>query len=279
MSLWGANAASSANTPKFVASILNKGSGNANVAANNTAIFANTTVNSFITNEAVGSFGVTANKHANASSEGPKAQATGWNLRRAFTGPLLSFAATGGSGFSNGETALISNNASSNATISLVANATGNLVSGTVTSGGQFVNNAGLVVTFRREKHLVNLNVTGGSGYANTDTIVVSNSTVNATAIISTVNATGGFQNSSINVISSGLFSNTKANTDVVITVFAANGAATNGTSATLTANLGTSTSGTVNTFILGGRSGRVTYECLVALSGGFVDASSNTLP
>ncbi len=91
---------------------------------------------------------------------------------------------------------------------------------------------------------LSNLTVTGGSGYNNTDIVTVSNSVINAVANIST-NATGSFVNTGITIVNSGLFSNVQTNTALVVTIKAANGAASNGTSAAFVANL------TVNTTAL----------------------------
>jgi len=87
------------------------------------------------------------------------------------------------------------------------------------------------------EKFLNNINVTGATGYHNTNFIVVSNATMNAIATFTT-NAAGQFGNTDIVVRNVGRFAPAQINTDAKFTVYAANGAASNGTGATLVANL-----------------------------------------
>lgn len=276
MSLWGTNAASSANTPKFVASSLSLGSGKTAEAANNTALYKNVTPNAFIGKLSVGTFGVSGNTMANTNSEGVKIGSPGWVLRKSFQGPVLSLSGVSGNGasFANGETVLLSNG-SINATATIVTNASGGIVSANVTSPGLFTNTSIIAFNFTRQKHLSTIGVTGGSGYSNTDYILISNSLVNAVATLTT-NTVGGFANAGITVTNVGLFTNTTANTDVTISVKAANGAASNGSGATLTANLTTSTSGSF-TVTLGGRAGRVTYETLAETSS--LTSANTSLP
>lgn len=283
MTLWGSNGASTnttAGVPKFTAQVLAKGSGKAARVTNTAAIANNSTPNAYINTEAVGVFALTTVKHANTSSESSAKGriATGWNLRRAYQGPVLTLNANGGANFANGETVLLSNG-TSNGTANLTTNATGNLVSATVRPGqGGLFTNAGVVaVTFMREKHLSTITVTGGSGYSNTDTIRASNGVVNGSATIVT-DGSGVFVNGGITLTNVGIWGNTQTNTQVVFTVLAANGAASNGSGATLVANLSTSTTGTCNVATMGGRAGRVHYECLVAFGNNLVDASSNTV-
>lgn len=64
-----------------------------------------------------------------------------------------------------------------------------------------------------------------------------------------------------------GLWGNTAANGSVVFTVRNANGGVSVGTGATFTANIGyTGTGANVTVAAIGGRAGRVTKECLVAM-------------
>ena len=88
---------------------------------------------------------------------------------------------------------------------------------------------------------LASITVTGGSGYSNTDNIVVSNSTyVNATASITT-NSTGGFQNSGIIITNVGLFNS--PNTALAnIAVANSTGGVSTGSGASLTIALNTAT-------------------------------------
>lgn len=235
-------------------------------AATDSAMFSNVTPGAFLSGQAVGVFGVSATEMANNTLNNSidHGAHAGWNLRRAGTGPVVSFTVTGaGSGFANGETINVSNGGS-NATGTITTNATSNMVSVAVTSGGAgFTNTAMAVIGFNRERHVNEIKYTGtATGYSNTDRITVSNGTVNATATVAT-NATGGTL--TFTITNPGLFSNTAANASAVVAITNATGGATGGSGATFTANLTTSTSGTV-TIALGGRAGRVHYETLVAM-------------
>ena len=228
-------------------------------------MFNNATPGAFMSGVAVGVFGVSAtemsNNVTNAKERGAHA---GWNLRRAGTGPVVSFTVTAaGSGFANGETITVSNG-SSNATGTITANATGNMVSVAVTSGGAgFTNTAMAVIGFNRERDVVEIKYTGtATGYSNTDVVTVSNGVINATATVAT-NATGGTL--VFTITNRGLFSNTAANNSAVVTIANSSGGASGGSGATFSANLAASTGGTV-TIALGGRAGRVHHETLVAM-------------
>ena len=136
----------------------------------------------------------------------------------------------------SGETITVSGGAT-NATLTVTANATGNIGSVAISNGGYgFVNTSSLTYTFNRQKPLAaesggntgGITYTGtATGYSNSDYIVVSNvnALVNATANVST-NATGGAL--SITISKGGLFPATQTNTGLVVTVYAANGAASN---------------------------------------------------
>jgi len=266
MSQWGRNGVAS-NTVKWAAQSLNEGSGKANISANNSALFNNVTADAFITGEAVGVFAASASEIANTDAEGSRVTTPGWQLRRAGAGPVVSIAVTvAGSGFVNGETITISGG-QSNATGTIATTGTGNaMTSVTVTTGGRFINTTGLSYTFNRDyKHLKEVIVTdGGTGYDNTDTFVASNGTVNATGTVTT-NTEGGITSLTIDTGAIGKWAAAKVNGDVPITVLAANGAASNGSTASLAANIVTSSSGTV-VATLGGRAGRVHYETLVSV-------------
>lgn len=232
------------------------------------AMFNNTTPSAFLSGAAVGVFGVSATEQSNNTLNNSKEVGAhaGWNLRRAGTGPVVSFTITGaGTDLANGETIRVSNG-TTNAVGTVTTNATSNIVSVAVTSGGGgFTNTDMAVIAFDRQKHLTAITVTGStSGYDNTDIIVASNGVSNGTATITT-NSTGGFTNTEITITNVGLFANTAANGSVVLAILAANGAASSGTGATLVANLVASTTGNV-AITLGGRAGRVSYETLVAM-------------
>lgn len=135
MSLWNKNDASS-NSVKWVASSLNLGSGNANIAANNTALFGNTTVSAFVGNVAIGQFGVDTGEMANTSGESKKIAHAGWVKRTNFTGPLTSLTITnGGTGFNNTDVITVSGGIT-NATATIVTNSTGGIITVTPTAFG-----------------------------------------------------------------------------------------------------------------------------------------------
>lgn len=252
-----------------------KGGGGPNAAFGNTSgtqasvslnMFNNTTPGAFISDLAIGVFGVSATEQSNNTLNNSKEVGahSGWNLRIGGTGPVVSFVVTdAGEDFANGETITVSNG-TSNAIGTITTNATSNMVSVAVTNGGGGFTNTGItVIGFNRQKHIDEIVYSGtATGYNNTDIITASNGIINSTATVAT-NSTGGSLTFTITNV--GLFANTAANNSVVVTIANSTGGASVGSGATFSANLITSTGGTV-TLALGGRSGRVHYETLVAM-------------
>ncbi len=230
----------------------------ANTQVRGNTAFNNTTVGVFGQNMTVGLFAAAANEVTTTRRN----LHPGWNMIRWGTGPVTTVTVTGGSGFVNGDT-ITASNGIVNGIISVTTNATGNAVSGTVVNGGTgFKVNTEVVVAFNRERHVATITVAGTpTGYSNTDTIQIGNSIINATASIST-NATGGF--STATVVNPGVFANTIANNQVTIRVVANTEANSAGSGATLTANLTTSTGGSITVNTLGGRAGRRSIETMV---------------
>jgi len=258
MALWG-NLDQANNAPKTNGIVMNPVTGK----ANGSQLFNNTSPNAIINGIAVGVFGVDTTE---ATVKG-KVNHAGWVLVKYGTGTVTGAAvANVGTAFANGETVTVSGG-SANATLTVTTNATSNITSFAITNAGYgFTNTSTITSAFTREKHVLAITVTGTtSGYGNSDYIVVSNGSINAIANITT-NATGGFVNSGITITNVGLFGNTLANTGTVKTIYLANGSAATGTGATLVSNLVTSTTGGV-TITLGGKSGRVSYEPLVAMA------------
>jgi len=262
MPLWS-NAANTLDAPKF------RPLAGSNVHGN--AMLGNTTVGAYKTNEAVGVFGVDNANVENITG----VYAPGWQLAIHGTGPIKTVTVGNGSNFVNGETFTVTGNISgdtvANATGYFTVNATGNLVSATLTYGGTgFANVLATNAYFNRDQHLTNIlfrnnevvtSVTNSAGkyvssiyqtgtatgYNNTDYAVVSNSAnyVNALFTLAT-NSTGGtvvFTPSRY-----GTFAGATTNTQTVVTVYAANGAATNGTGLTLQGNLTSAIIGYANT-------------------------------
>src|SRR6266550_2105569 len=150
MPMWG-RLDQANNSPKHAAMSLNKGSGPANKAANNTSLYGNTTIGNVKKNMTVGLFGASRAEIANNSGEGrKKVQAPGWQLRRAWMGPIVSLAISNtGATFANGETAVISGG-SVNATATMTTNSTGGLVSASAVSApGTFINVSSMTVAFQ----------------------------------------------------------------------------------------------------------------------------------
>lgn len=191
----------------------------------------------------------------------------GWVHVTKGTGGVVSFtvSAAGSNVYANGETVTVSN-ATSNAVGSILTNNTGNVVSVSVVSGGGgWVNSSVVATAFNQEKHLVNLAVGGTpTGYANSDVIVASNGTINATATVVT-NSTGGFVTANVTITSSGLWANSKANSHVSFAVANSSGGVSGGSGATFTANIGWTGASANLVPVVGGRSGRIFYETLDA--------------
>jgi hypothetical protein len=247
------------------------------------AMFNNTTPSAFLVNQAVGVFGVSANEMSNnvinASIERPAH--AGWVVRRAGTGPVVSATGTGGVTFITGESATVSNG-SSNATLIITANSQGNISSVAVTNAGAgWTNTAMAHVVLNRQKYVTAVAAGGSSsGYTNTDYIVISNTGTdssvtlsNATATLTT-NSSGGI--TTVTMTSFGLFQNTKVAGNLLVTAYAANGAASSGTGATFTPTLTNSSGGSI-TLTLGGRAGRVATETLVAMGSLGVNTATST--
>lgn len=230
----------------------------------------------------IGQFGVTtvAMNSANALSENKHVNHSGWNIRRAGTGGIATISVSNnGTSFANGESILFSNG-TINATATVTTNSTGFMTNATMVGnlGGKGWAKASDVVTaFNREQHVANVTVTGVTlGFSNTDVVTCSNGSVNATATLST-NTLGGITNASFTVTVVGLFPNTFANNQVVVTVANSSGGASAGSGATFTVKVSPSTNGNV-AITLGGRAGRIHYETLVA-SASLVGAGSTQLP
>lgn len=250
MALWGKKDQAN-NAPRWKSIV----AGTATLRGNN--FFSNTTPNALVNNQTVGLFGADQTEAAVAG----KGVTPGWVVVRRGEGPITAMSASGGAGFKTGDTITVSNG-SANATATLTANATGNLVSVGIPStglGSGYVNASVVVAGFNREKHVTVITYTGtATGYSNTDVVTVSNAIVNATATVST-NATGGTL--TFTITNSGTVANTTANNQLVVTIANSTGGASGGSGATFGANAVASTGGTLNGITVGGRSGRVQYE------------------
>lgn len=270
MALWG-KLDQANNAPKQTSVI-------AGTSYRGNTIFSNTTPNAVVNNQVAGIFGVDQTE-ATVKLRGVT---PGWVIVRQGTGPVTAMTATGGAGFVTGDSITVSNG-SANATATLVANATGNLVSVNVNGGfgSGYVNASVVVAGFNREKHVTVITYTGtATGYNNTDVVTVSNTGfINATATVST-NATGGTL--TFTITNSGRVANTTANAALVVAIANATGGASGGSGATFGANAVPSTGGTLVVTTVGGRSGRIQYENIAvvrSMSNAAADAEDTVFP
>jgi hypothetical protein len=104
------------------------------------AMFNNTTPSAFLSGAAVGVFGVSATEQANNRvNAGERGAHAGWNLRRAGTGPIVSFSTTGTSvGYVNTDIITVESPADdgTNATVTFTTNSTGGALSFTIVTAG-----------------------------------------------------------------------------------------------------------------------------------------------
>jgi len=236
-------------------------------------LFNNTTPGAFVKGLAVGVFGVSATEMANNVNNNSKNRPAhaGWVLRRNGTGPVTSLVISTNAGpFVNGETITVSGG-TTNASIALVTNATGNIVSGTIVNpGAGFTNTVSTTSAFDRTKFLSSITVGGTpTGYNNTDIINISTSNASLTTTVGTAsistNATGGFVTANVTLIKTGLYANTVVAANLAFVVANTSGSNSTGSGATFTGALANSTGGVV-TVTTGGRSHRVMTETLVAM-------------
>lgn len=150
-------------------------------AATDVAMFDNTTPGAFLTNMAVGVFGVSVTEMANNSTNDKEVGAhAGWNLRRAGTGPLVSITLTGATalGYNNNDIITVkSQQAGGNATVSFTTNATGGSLTFTITNAGAgFIGNGSMGNVTITTSNVFITNATGGTATGNsTVTYIVAN--------------------------------------------------------------------------------------------------------
>lgn len=149
--LWGANGASSANTPKhtIIANIN---------PSNNSHIYGNTTPNAIVNNMVVGIYGVTPTETAVAETAGKKDVTPGWIIRRSGLGGVNGYAFTNsGTGYSNLDVVKVTANGCVNTNATVVTDGNGVVLTLTnwTKNGGLFPNTAFVTVAIA--------NTTGGA--------------------------------------------------------------------------------------------------------------------
>ena len=115
------------------------------VTANGQVYYANTKINAYISNAAVGVFGIDAAEQANTTAATGHPAHAGWVIRKAGTGPIVTITAISGAVSSNGFITFSkgdgidgSGNTAANASISV--NTAGYITSITLNSGGSYAN-------------------------------------------------------------------------------------------------------------------------------------------
>lgn len=215
------------NSVNYGAVLVESGSGKSNRAANNTALYINTTPEAFEhdMSAAIGQFGVSVNQAQNTTGEGTKITHPGWLLRKEFMGPVANTTIGGGSGYTNGGVIVFSGTGETNGYGVLTTNSTGGVTAVTITVSGLFTNVGS--VTVSNPNGAISVNSTfsvanAGAGYHTGDIITFSNGTVNAIGTIG-ANATSNVANVTITNAGAGFTSNT----NTVQTILCANGSPT----------------------------------------------------
>jgi len=143
MSLWG-NLDAANNAPKQ-SDMVGYGGNTPQVTQNGQVYFANTKINAFMANSALGIFGVDTTEQTNATGAAGKPQHAGWIVRKVGTGPVVSITANAGSvavnsyiTFAQGNS--INGSGATAAVANVAVNTAGYITSITVVSGGSYAN-------------------------------------------------------------------------------------------------------------------------------------------
>ena len=174
MSLWG-NLEAANNAPKS-SGMPGYGGSTPQVTSNAQVYYANTQINAFITDAAIGVFGVSASEQSNATStiQGVP-QHAGWVVRKVGTGPVVTITANAGSvatnsfiTFSQGDGIAGSGSTAANARI--FVNTAGYIMNVTVISGGEYANTP--IATANSGNSALTITMGGRAGRVQTETLV-----------------------------------------------------------------------------------------------------------
>ena len=186
MSLWG-NLDASNNAPKQT-DTTGYGGNTPQVSANGQVYYANTKIGAYMSNAALGVFGIDAAEQANTNASTGHPAHAGWIIRKVGTGPIVSITANAGSVTSNGFITFTkgdgiggSGNTAANASISV--NTAGYITSITINNPGSYANtplaappsgNAVFTITMggRAGRVQTETLVAMGSMYGDNDTLV-----------------------------------------------------------------------------------------------------------
>lgn len=131
MALWS-NSEANTSAPKYAVA------GGLGVSANGQTLYANTTIDAYVPNLAIGVEGVTA---AEEASDALGTQHAGWNLVKRGTGPVVSITANTGAYSPDGNVYLTFANGGTNTTTAnaqIVTNGSKQIISITVNEGGEY---------------------------------------------------------------------------------------------------------------------------------------------
>ncbi len=131
MALWS-NSDANTSAPKYAVA------GGLGVSANGQTLYANTTIDAYVQNLAIGVEGVTATEEA---SDALGTQHAGWNLVKRGTGPVISITANTGSYSPDGNVFLTFSNGGTNTTTAnarIVTNGSKQITSIVVNAGGEY---------------------------------------------------------------------------------------------------------------------------------------------
>lgn len=202
---------------------------------------------------------------ASSNGEQQYVAAPGWTLRRLGMGPVTAFSYTGTAvNYANNAQFNVTDGTRTSWGYVATTNSTGGALTLAIANTQLHANTSSLTFSGLANS-IIDFNISGGggSGYANTDFVLASNGVLDGRGTITT-NTTGGITAVVIGTGNGG--AGFTANTDVVISIKAANGSVSNGTSAVVVVNAISTGSGATLAATLGGRSGRIHYETLVEL-------------
>jgi len=131
MALWS-NSDANTSAPKYAVA------GGLGVSANGQTLYANTTIDAYVQNLAIGVEGVTATEEA---SDTLGTQHAGWNLVKRGTGPVVSITANTGAYSPDGNVYLTFSNGGTNTTTAnaqIITNGSKQIISINVNAGGEY---------------------------------------------------------------------------------------------------------------------------------------------
>ena len=173
MSLWG-NLDAANNAPKS-SDMVGYGGNTPQVTQNGQVYFANTRINAFMANSALGIFGVDTTEQTNATGLSGRPQHAGWVVRKVGTGPIVSITANSGAVAVNSYITITQGNGAGGtgntaAVANVAVNTAGYITSITVVSGGSYANTP--IATPNTGNAVFTVTMGGRANRVTTETIV-----------------------------------------------------------------------------------------------------------